>query len=275
MNKTTPNTAGFTLPELIVVMVLTVLLSGLLFQFALGYSRYAGLMQANSIALVERLTASDYLRENLGMASILVSQTSIDDPNARVPDTSNPQYWKIIQPLGSYPGLTDITLGNSTSVTPIVYFDKHSRDSNGAHIKNGLLFYDDEYVLYHDGPRQELRVRTLKNAAAPDNRAVTSCNPGSGTPTCPEDKLLISNIASVKLRYFSKAGNLIDIRSIDEFGASPCAATSPYASCRGGDFSVVEVVEITLNLVKKPTGDSQGTTQSATVIRVALRNKTS
>lgn len=248
-------------------MVLTMLLSGLLFQFAIGYARFNTVAQSDSIAFVERLNASDYLRENLGLSSGLISQNSIADTNANVPDGSNPSYW---QELHAVKG----TFGNTSTVTPLLYFKKPSINTSGAPINNGVLPYEDEFILYHDGPSKELRVRALANAAAPSNRAATSCPPSIATTNCPADKLLISDITSVALRYFSRSGNDITYTSLDDLGASPCTASGPsYTGCVGPDFPSAEVVELTINLSKRPLGVSADTTQSATVIRVALRNR--
>jgi len=258
--------AGFTMPELILVMVLTVLLTGLLFQFAIGYARYSTVAQADSIAFVERLNASDFLRENLGLSSGLISQNSIDDSNANVPDGSNPTHWRLLHAIKG-------TFGSTSTVTPLLYYKKPSLNASGTMVYNGTLPYEDEFILYHDGPSKELRVRTLANPDVTGNRATTSCPPAVATSSCPKDKVLISDIVSVVLRYFSRSGNDITFNSIDEFGNIPCTAPGPdYTGCEGADFPSAEVVELTINLSKRPIGVSADTTQSATVIRVALRN---
>lgn len=261
------NQAGFTIPELIIVMVLTVLLSGLLFQFAMGYARFNAVAQSDSIAFVERLNVSDYLRENIGLSSGLIVQTSISDSNANVPDSVSPTYWREVHAVKG-------TFGNTSTVTPLLYFKKPSLNTSGDMVYNGVLAYEDEYVLYHDGPSKELRVRTLAHPDVANNRVTTSCPPAIATSGCPADKLLISDIVSVTLRYFSRSGNDITFTSLDDLGTSPCTASGPeYVGCVGPDFPSVEVVELTVNLSKKPVGVSANTTQSATVIRVALRNR--
>lgn len=260
------NQQGFTLPELIVVMVLTILLSGLLFQFAIGYARFNTVAQSDSIAFVERLNVSDYLRENLGLSSGLISQNSIADANANVPDGGNPNYWRLMHAIKG-------TFGNTSSVTPLLYYKKPSLNTSGNVVYNGTLAYEDEFILYHDGPSKELRVRTLANPSVASNRATSSCPAAIATSGCPADKVLINDIVSVALRYFSRSGNDISFNSIDSLGNIPCTAPGPdYTGCEGADFPSVEVVELTVNLSKKPLGVSTNTTQSATVIRVALRN---
>lgn len=257
---------GFTMPELIIVMILTLLLSALLFEFVIGYSRFSAVSQSDSIAFVERLNASDFLRENLGLSSGLISQNSISDANVNVPDGSNPSHWRLMHAIKG-------TFGDTSSVTPLVYFKKPSLNTSNAMVFNGTLPYEDEFVIYHDGPSKELRVRTLAHPDVTNNKLTTSCPPAVATSSCPKDKVLINDITSVALRYFSRSGNDISFNSIDEFGNIPCTAPGPdYVGCEGADFPSVEVVELTLNLAKTPIGVKGQTTQSATVIRVALRN---
>lgn len=258
---------GFTIPELILVMVMTVLLTGLLFQFAMGYARFGSIAQSDSIAFVERLNVSDYLRENLGLSSGLIGQTSISDSNANVPEAGNPTYWRELHAVKG-------TFGNTSTVTPLLYFKKPSLTTSGDMVYNGVLLYEDEYVLYHDGPSKELRIRTLAHPGVTNNRVKTSCPAAAATTNCPADKVLIDDITSVALRYFSRSGNDITFTSLDNLGSSPCTAPAPdYAGCVGPDFPSVEVVELTVNLSKQPVGVRSNSTQSATVIRVALRNR--
>lgn len=258
--------SGFTLPELVVVMILTVLLSALLFQFAIGYARFNAVAQSDSIAFVERLNVSDYLRENLGLSSGLINQNSLPDANANVPESGNPTYWQEIHAIKG-------TFGNASAVTPLLYFKKPSINTSNTIVYNGTSPYEDEFILYHDGVTKQIRVRTLANTSVTNNKLLTSCPPAIATTSCPADKVLISDIVSVTLRYFSRSGNDITFNSIDELGNSPCTATAPaYIGCVGGDFPIVEVVEFTLNLSKQPVGVKGNTTQSATIIRIALRN---
>lgn len=264
--------AGFSLVELITVIVLTALLSGIILQFSLSYMRYSSIVQSDSSAFVERLNASDYLRENLGMSTGLLSQNSIEDPSALVPDYDS-HHWAVLYPLGG----TSTSFGNSSSTTPLMYYSEFSKDTSGSLTTFGTTYYQDEYILYHDGPSQQLRVRTLANPNVTNNRRKTTCTPASATASCPADKVLINNITSVKIRYFSRAGIELSITNHGVDGAgngvSPCPnPTYPYTVCDGATFSLVEVVELTLNLKTQPIGTHGVTTKSATVIRVALRN---
>jgi type II secretory pathway pseudopilin PulG len=250
--------AGFTVVEMLVAIILTALLSAVVIDFAFAYWHFAYRQEADQEAMVDRLNASDYLREMLGTSSGLITQNGIADPNANVPDPGQPsgQYWAV---LHAVPGLKS----NSAGDTPLLYFRRFSFDSNNNVIMNGINPYEDEYVLYSNGPSKELRVRSLANTAATGNRLKTSCPPALASAICPADKVLLHNITGVDLQYYSRAGNTIDYTS------STDPLTGDY---NGPDFSVVEVAQLTLNLAKKPLFQSTNTTQSATIIRIALRN---
>jgi hypothetical protein len=154
-------------------------------------------------------------------------------------------------------------VGAAGTATPLLYYRRPSVTSTGTFIMNGTSPYEDEYMLYLDGGTKTLRMRTLANPGASGNKLRTSCAPGTATPACPEDKTIAKNIASVDMRYFSRTGNLINHTSMTDPG------TGEYI---GPDFTSVEVVEFTINLVKKPFLQKTDATHNSTIIRVALRN---
>lgn len=257
---------GYTLVELLIGMIVSAILGTVILQFFVSYNRFSAVSISDETAFVERLNASDFLRANLSASSGLISQNSIPDNNTLAPDSVASTEWKKLYPV---PG----TYGDASSITPILYFQRFSKDSNNNLIANGNLYYTDEFIVYLDGPKQQLRVRTLANPNAPGEARITSCPTGSVTASCPEDLMLANNIASVTLRYFSRAGNELSFTSIDLSGNVPCTDTTyPYTNCAGPTFPSVDVVELTLNLIKKPLGFTSPATKSATVIRVALRN---
>jgi prepilin-type N-terminal cleavage/methylation domain-containing protein len=250
---------GFTLPELIVVIVVSSIFISLIMFFAFSYWRYGYLLEADLDTLVTRLNAGDIIRENISASSGLIIQNSIPDNAALVPDTSisGGQYW---QPIHAIPGNKPI--GNNGIITPLVYFRRPSLNTSGNIIMNGTQPYEDEYILYMDGSSKKLFLRSLANPVASGNRLKTSCTP-PGTATCPADRAIAQDIASIDMRYFSRTGNLIDYTSIID------PNTGQYI---GPDFPAVEVVEFTLNITKKPIFQKTNATQNSTVIRIALRN---
>jgi len=250
--------AGLTLVEMLIAITLTALLAGIVMQFAFGYWHFAYRSEADQEAMVERLNASDFLRESLGTSSGLIIQNSIPDAHTAVVDPGQPsgQYWVITHAV---PGLKS----SSTTDVPLLYYKRFSFNSSNNVIMNGVNPYEDEYILYLDGPSKELRVRTLANASASGNKANTTCPPQSASSSCPADRVLIHDITGIDLRYFSRAGNTID------FTSSTDPLTGEY---NGPDFPAVEVAELTLQLAKQPLFQSSQTTKSSTIIRIALRN---
>lgn len=251
--------AGFTLPELLITIILSVFFSMLLLYFFFGYWSYGYLLQADEDTLTTRLNAGDVLREEIGSSTGLIIQNSLADPNAEVVDPANAtnNYWL---PIHAIPGNITATAGTKM---PLIYFKRYSQNATGQYIMNGSQPYEDEYVLYLNGTDKTLMQRTLANPNAAGDRVKTSCPPNLAGPSCPQDKTLARDVGSINTRYFARTGNLIDYTSIFDTN------TNSYA---GPDFPAVEVVELTLNLTKKPTFQKTNATSNSTIIRVALRN---
>jgi prepilin-type N-terminal cleavage/methylation domain-containing protein len=252
--------SGFTIPELLVVMFVSSLFTGLMLFFMISYWRYGLMLEADLDTLTSRLNAGDFLRENINPASGLIIQNSIADANPANPDPaiSPANYWL---PIHAIPG--PVNMGPAGSATSLVYFTRPSISTSNTVIMNGIQPYEDEFVLYMDGSSKQLRSRSLANPLAANNRLKTSCPPELANTSCPADRVIASDISSVEMRYFSKTGNLINYTS--SFDSAENIYTGP-------DFPVVEVVEFKLNLTKKPAFQKSNSTINSTVVRVALRN---
>ncbi len=250
---------GFTIPELLSVMIITIIFSGLIMQFTFTYWRLSATLSNDLETFVGRLNAGDRLRDTMNETSGLIIQNSIADSNANNPDPtiSSGEYWI---PLHAVP--QNVPVGSS-STTPLLYFRRPSIDTSKAIIMNGTQPYEDEFVFYLDGATKKLFVRTLANASATGNSRTTSCPPADATTSCPADKVIATNIESVDMQYFSRTGNLINYTSIVD------PDTGAYI---GPDFPSVEVIEFNLHVFKKSTLHGGVDTKSQTVIRVALRN---
>jgi len=252
--------AGFTIVELLSVMIVTLMFSGLIIYFTFNYWRTTATLSNDLDAFVSRLNAGDRLRDAFNESSGLIVQNSIADSHTGSPDPAIPSgnYWK---PLHAIPG--DTTIGGSDTITPLLYFRSPSINTSKDVILNGQLPYEDEQVLYLDGTTKQLRMRILANTNATGNRKTTTCPAASVSSSCPIDRLIGENISKVGLRYFSRSGNLMDYTSIVD------SATGQYI---GPDFPAVEVVEITLYVYKKSTLKGGADTTSQTIVRIALRN---
>jgi len=249
---------GFTIVELIVSLIMVAFFSSLILYFTFNFWRYGFSLQADENTLTTRLNAGDLIRESIGTSDGLIIQNSLSDTHILVADPNNTSFWK---PIHAIPGTTNIPASGQYS--PVIYYRRYSTNSSGAYIMNGSLPYEDEYVLYLNGSTKSLMFRSIANPNATGNRLKTSCPPSLATTSCPADKLVADNLASVGMRYFSKTGNTIDWTSIFD------SNTNSYA---GPDFPVVEVVEISLNISQKTNFETSAGTSSTTIIRIALRN---
>lgn len=255
MSKYSPN--GFTIVEVLMVTMISSLLFGLVFSFFWQYWQYAERAQTDIDTFTNRLDVSDYIRETVGTTSGLITQNGIADPNANAPDpTAGTDYWETIHAI---PG----TKNTSASDQPLLYFRRFSQNASKDFIMNGLNPYEDEYAIYLSNTG-ELRVRTLPNPSAAGNVLKRSCPPAAASASCPADKVLVKDVASITSRYFSRSGNLLD------YTPQPDPDTGEMIN--GPDFPAVEVLEYTINIAKKAFTENTNTTQNSTIIRIALRN---
>lgn len=252
--------SGFTLPELISVMVVTLIFTGLIMFFLFQSWSSSATMQNSLSTFVGRLNASDKLRDYLNETSGLIIQNSISDPFADNPDPAiaTNDFW---EPIHAVP--STIPVGNSGTTTPVIYFTQPALDASKNSILNGEMPYENEFVLYLDGGTKQLMLRTIANPSAPGDARKTSCPPANASSTCPADKVIADNVSAIDTRYFSRSGNAIDYHSLTD------PLTGAYI---GPDFPAVEVVELTLHMFKKSTLHGGTDTSNATIIRVALRN---
>lgn len=264
---------GFTLIEMIIVVIMTSVLSMIIFGMGYQYIKQAASLNARTNFYGDRLNVSDYLRQNVGLSTGLLNQNSLADSNTLVadPEDVTGTRWR---PIHAIPG----PLGNPSIITPIIYYSQDALNASQQPIMNGTEAYQNEFVIYHDGPTSELRVRALANSTAPGNVTKTTCTTSS--PGCAKDKVLLTGVQTVEMRYFSRSGEDIDFRSSCDpdvyycAGTTPssCLQTPPYTGCNGLDFSQVEVAQFKLKVKKAIESDANYSIYNSTIIRIALRN---
>jgi prepilin-type N-terminal cleavage/methylation domain-containing protein len=251
------NDSGFTITELLIVIVATGVMSAAILTFTFQYWRYSYALQSDLESLTTRLNAGDSLRTLIGSSTGFIIQTSLPDDPPLNPDPNNAVYWEELHATPTtYPAIAGET-------TPVAYFKRMSFDAGREIIFNGEEPYEDEYVLYINGDERALYLRSIANPNAPDNALQSSCEPASASPLCPADRIIAEDVSSVAMRYFSRTGNSIDYTSITD------DITGEFI---GPDFTAVEVAELTISITGKPLYQQNESTQVSTVIRVALRN---
>ncbi|MEO5499103.1 MAG: prepilin-type N-terminal cleavage/methylation domain-containing protein [Candidatus Saccharimonadales bacterium] len=264
--------SGFTLVEMLIVVIMTSIISIIIFTLGYQYLKQAAALNAQTNFYGDRLNVADYLRSNIGLSTGLINQNSLADSNRLVPDPADTT-GTLWQPIHSIPGV----FGNATGITPIAYYSQNAINTSNAVIMNGTVPYQNEFVIYHHGPTSELRVRSLGNTSATGNKTVTTCT--LAVSGCNKDKVLLTGVKTVEMRYFSRSGEDIDYRSSCDpdiycSGSVPskCLQTAPYTGCNGLDFSQVEVVQFKIKVSKPIESDVNYKMFNTTVIRIALRN---
>lgn len=250
---------GFTVPELIIVMVLTLLFSSLVLSFAFDFWGTATDLQNSSETLVTRQNIGDRLRGQLNVASTLLNQNSIADTNANVSDPSDVSgtAW-----LNMHAVPETVATPVAGQYAPILYYAAPALNASKNFIMRGVEPEQNEFVLYLDGAQKKLMLRTLANPAS-GNVARTSCPASVANASCPVDRTLADDVVSVGKKYFSKSGNTINWNDVidPDTGASI-----------GPDYPDVEVVELTITLRKRAVIHGRADSLSSTTVRVALRN---
>ncbi|HEX8226816.1 MAG TPA: hypothetical protein VF572_03015 [Candidatus Saccharimonadales bacterium] len=251
---------GITIVELVVVIMMTGLFTTIIMTYTIGYWRYGYMLEADLSTLTTRLNAGDFIRSGIGPSSGLITQNSIPDQHTAVPDPAftSGYHWELVHAV---PG--NVPMPAKGAVTPLLYYQRPSAATNGEYIMNGTQPFEDEYIMYLDGTTKSLRQRSLANPNATGNKLQTSCPDNAVSPTCPADKTVASELASIDMRYFSRTGNLVDHTSITD------PVTGAFI---GPDMTAAEVVEFNLNIVKKTQLQTSNSISNSTIIRVALRN---
>src|SRR5690349_8822178 len=136
--------SGFTLPELMAVMVITVMFTILIIMFMFDFWSATATLENDSENYVARLNAGDILRDAINESTGLINQNSITDSNTGYPDPAYASnlYW---YPIHSVPG--NIANGANGTYTPVLYYRRPAVNTSKTFIMNGTVPYENEYVL--------------------------------------------------------------------------------------------------------------------------------
>lgn len=260
------NKKGFTLPEFLTVIAILGLIIVAVFALYEGILKTTIKAESDIESTARRMTAGNYLRQQISESSGLIIQPVHSDAHAPG------GVWPAIHPSDN--DQTKLPIVNG--IKPIMYYKSLTYNSSQQVINqiNGSP-EEDEHVLYLNTTNKKLFVRNIANPVS-GNVMKTSCPSENATAACPADHEVLQNVTKVGFQYLSKTGEVMDYYQVIN-ATDPACAPNPVADneyCQPGpDFEVVEVVELRPFVSIKSKGQSSNQTQSETVMRAAVRNK--
>lgn len=181
------NEQGFTLPELLIVMIVTAILSGVILGFFVNQIRAIVIASAKQDLLEQAQIGLDYTAQDVRVSA------NADDSN-RWPDANAPNP-------------TDQYSWQSNASSLIL--------ATGAQDQNHNVLFDDpsKYITAKDNHIYFISNGTLYRrilaSTITGNAAVTTCPEAVATSTCPADKTILQNVASFSVQYIDGSGNQV------------------------------------------------------------------
>lgn len=178
--------AGFTIVELLIVMIIMGILSLTLANFITTWLQQASLSQARTDLLTNAETALDTVTNDIKLSGNADQNNRWADPNG---------------PGGNQFGWT--------SGSQVLVLAKAVVDSS-----NNIIFSDpakyisqkDNEIYYLSGTT--LYRRTLTSDSSND-AAVTTCPPADATASCPADKTVATGVSSLSFTYYDADENVV------------------------------------------------------------------
>jgi prepilin-type N-terminal cleavage/methylation domain-containing protein len=192
--STDKSESGFTLPELLVVMIIMGILSLTLANFIVTWLQQSSLSQARANLLTNAELALDTVTNDIKLSGNA-------DQNNRWPDANGPG-------------------GNQfgwSSGSQVLVLAKAAVDGSG-----NIIFSDPaKYISQKDNEIYYLSNTTLyRRTLASDSSgdaAVTTCPPAAATDTCPADETVATGVSSLSFTYYDAGENVVspaDARSV-------------------------------------------------------------
>lgn len=181
--------AGFTLVELIVAMVVLVVVSGAVITFSVNKTIEAARVSTRADLLTNAQIGLDRMANDIRLSS------KADDTN-RWADNNSPS-----SPTNNYGW-------QSTSTTLVL--------ATSAQTSDGTILFDDKadyittknnYIYYLSGGTLYKRILA---APVSNNSAITTCPPASVTASCPSDKIVLTNVKSLSVKYYDTLNQQVD-----------------------------------------------------------------
>jgi prepilin-type N-terminal cleavage/methylation domain-containing protein len=185
IRKVKKSESGFTLAEMIIVMVIISVLSLTLANFVTTWLQQASLANTRSALLQTAETALDTATSDIRLSG------SVDTTN-RWPDTNGPGG----NQFGWSSGSQTLILAKvaETSANKIIFSDPSEYITQ----KDDEIYYLSGTTLYR---------RTLASTSTGD-AAVTTCPVAQATKTCPADTTIATGVASWAVSYYDENGDV-------------------------------------------------------------------
>lgn len=177
--RRTLNQRGFTLLELLVIIMIVGILSLTVANFIIGWLQTSSLAQARASLLTNAQAALDNVSDDIRLSGGA-------DGNNRWPDTYAPGNEYGWQSNGSTLVLARVA---TSSTKDVIYSDPVQ-----------YVTEKDNVVYYVSGKKLYQRIIAAGN---PSTAAITSCPPVSATPSCPADKKIAEDVTAFSITYYN------------------------------------------------------------------------
>lgn len=179
-------TAGFTLVELLVTMIVMSILSLSLAAFIVTWLQASSLAQTRSNLLTNAEGALDTISNDIRLSG------SVDQSN-RWPD-------------GNGPGGQQFGWASSSSILVLAKAATDSQNNNLFSDAAKYITQKDNEVYYLSG--STLYRRTLASTDA-DDAAVTTCPAANATASCPADRKVATGVSNFSVAYYDADENVV------------------------------------------------------------------
>lgn len=185
---------GITALELLFATVIGAVVTLMLLQFfTIAFSSWR---REDTKTIVQNNTkiAVDTVAQTIRSAKSVEATNSQPDPHA--PGAPNDLYsW---------------TATSGSNATLILAVPARDAAKNLIYIDSThTALYTDNIVYYLDPNTDILYRRTIANAQAPNNAAVSTCPTDQATPQCPADAKVVEDIANLTTSYLNASGDII------------------------------------------------------------------
>lgn len=183
---------GFSLLELLVAISLSSVLLFVIGEFTMNSTRSSNQDYNQTVVLVNTKAAVE------AVARVVREARSVRPSNA-LPDNNAP----------AAPGNLYSWSGTAGSNATLILAVPSRDTANNLIYLDGLHNnpYTDDVIFYLEGATKRLYKRVIANAAAPGNRAKTTCPPATASASCPADALIVEDVANLTTSYLDANGN--------------------------------------------------------------------